>query len=526
MRRLRTLFSLRSQSVRQASTLLAVTAVISNVLGLGRNLIFYRLVPLDQLDVYFASFRVADLIFNLFILGAITSAVIPVLTELVTANQSEKSDEVTRELLSWISVFFIALIVILWIFMSPVVERIVPNFDPSRLALTVRLSRLVLLQTFFFSWSYVIGALLNAHRRFATYAYAPLLYNSILILGGVAASRFGVGAITYSVVLGSFLHFLIQAAEARRIGFRFIPSWDGSPELKSIIRLMWPRSISQGILQITLIAYTRLASGLPRGSLAIFSGINDLQTTPTVVIANSLATAYFPTLAGLISSKEHLDTDKLVNKALRMTLFTMLPIAALGLTLRAQTVRLYIAIGGANWNQTEAAIRTFAWFMLAIVPAALVVILARIFYAHKDSRTPMWIVIFSGILGITLSYTGIQMYGGDVATLAQAEAIISFSQCILYLILIRQRNYVQLDFIQLSNSVARYVLGCIFASASAWITLRVVEYSYRYIPYLSTSRILGLFIQGSLSALVGALAYLTYAKLSSKEEMQWARLTR
>src|SRR5690348_11983835 len=101
---------------RQASALLAAAAVFSNVLGLARNLIFYRQVGEPaQLEVYFASFRVADLFFNLLIVGAITSAVVPVLTELVSTERKARAQEVTNELLSWATLFFLALIILLWL---------------------------------------------------------------------------------------------------------------------------------------------------------------------------------------------------------------------------------------------------------------------------------------------------------------------------------------------------------------------------------------------------------------------------
>ena len=161
-------FSFRRQSVQQASLLLAAASLFSSVLGLGRNLILYRLVPKSLLDPYFASFKLSDLLLNLLVFGAITSALLPVITELLHKEQESEVRRLTNQLISWSLLTFGVLGILLYISMPFFGRLIVPGFasHPEEMQTFVSLSRIILLQPVFFSISYIVGSLLNGYRRF------------------------------------------------------------------------------------------------------------------------------------------------------------------------------------------------------------------------------------------------------------------------------------------------------------------------------------------------------------------------
>ncbi|MEI6477487.1 MAG: lipid II flippase MurJ [bacterium] len=486
-----------------------------------RNLVFYRFIDKGQLDVYFASFRIADFILNLLIIGAVTSAVIPVLSELIANQKEGEARRVTNQIFSWASLAILVLISILAAIMPWLVSHLFYGFDAARQLDTVFLSRILLIQALFFSWSFIIGALLNGYRRFTSYALAPLVYNIALIVGGVLANQHGVKILVLLVVVGAFGHFLIQLVEAWRIGF--IPRIDLrlSEEVKTVARLMVPRSLSQGMNQIVLLVYTSLASGLTAGSIAIFSGMNDLQTTPTVIIANSLATAVFPALATQVASEKWEEMSHLLTKVIRVSLFLLLPTLVMSLVLRAQIVRLYIGIGHTNWELTDIAIATFTWFIIGIIPSSLVVILARVFYATKDTKTPLIITSVSAACGIVLSIIGIRYFHSTVATLAVSETLIASVQCVLYLVILHRRNHLNLSTQLLSHITLVSGVGSILLAGATWLTLHAVDYAYTFTPGFGTEKVLGLLVQTFLAAGVGMLVYFGYSSIRNKEELSW-----
>lgn len=524
MKNLLRFFSFGRHSIHQATTILAITAVVSNILGLARNIVFSRFNSPGELDVYYSSFRAADLVFNFLIFGAITAAVIPSLSSLISEKKEEEARETTNQLISWSIVLLIIIGGILCVAMPSIVTMLAPSWDADKQHLTVVLGRLLLLQPLIFSASFILGALLNGYQRFTSYSFAPLLYNASLIMGGLASSVFGVRAITASVIIGSLLHLTIQAREIWMTGFRFRFTLKVSEPLIAIIKKMGQPNLSQGFGQLVLTLYTRLLTGLPTGSVFIYSVINNLQTTPTVVVGNSLAAASFPGVVAAITNKDWDRLNELLAKTIRTSLFILIPTVVLSIVLRAQIVRLYIGIGHqVGWELTETGINTFSYFMLGVIPASLAIILGRLFYAHKDTWTPMLIGLISGTIAMITAYIGIKVLGNSVATIGVAETISSVTQCWLMLFILYRRRHFRLSLKELLGHSGRFVLGSFWMALACWASLQAMDALYAKIGFLSTASIPGLFLQMLVASLVGAGAYFRYSTHKSKEELQWVQ---
>ena len=525
MNRLSRLLSFSRHSVQQASLLLGVASLLSNILGLGRNLILYRLVPKSLLDPYFASFKLSDLLLNLLIFGAISSALIPVITELLHEKKEGEVRQLTNQLISWSLLTFGLLGIVLYVSMPWISRLIVPGFvaHPEEMHVFVTLSRIILLQPLFFSVSYILGSLLNGYRRFGSYAVAPLIYNASIIVGTLLFPKFGIQAISTAVVIGALLHMSIQYNEARKIGFQLRLNFALSQRMREVMKLMVPRSLAQGFAQLVPTIYISLASSLAAGSIAIFSGLNDIQTAPTMVIANSLAAASFPAMTTLIHNGDQVEMDRLVSKLIRSILFIVIPIVALGFILRAQFVRLYVGIGHADWGLTDQAIVTFAWFLVGIVPSALISLLARIFYAHKDSRTPLLINVAGGSLAIFSAIFLIKFQHGTVVSLAIAESLSAVLQCLLYFVLLHARGYVQLPFKKIGQQSLHYLFGASLLLWTTWASLQAVAVLYSRVGHIYTDRVFGLLLQTAVAALVGLFVYFCYSTYGSKEELRWLK---
>ncbi len=210
------------QGLRSATILLAVTLFLSNVLGLLRNILLATQAhSLSELDPYYAAFRLPDLIFNLLVLGAISSAFIPVYTKVMKEHGNDEANQMASTLLGNLIVLVLVSIVVLWFLLPGLIPLLLHKFSDEQQQLTVHLARIMLLSPLFFCLSYVEGAVLNAHKRFVSYSIAPLIYNVSIIGGALLLPRFGVEGVAWSVVAGAFLHFLIQLPSVLRAGFTF-----------------------------------------------------------------------------------------------------------------------------------------------------------------------------------------------------------------------------------------------------------------------------------------------------------------
>jgi len=297
MKRVLNLFT-KENSVRGASIILMITLALSNILGLFCDRFLAKNISTFNLDIYYASFRIPDLVFNFLILGAITSAFIPIFSDYITSKNLKEGYRLTNTLINMAALFLILCAIILYFLMPFLMPLVVPSFKGYRLEEAIRYSRLLMLTPIFFSCSYILGGVLNSFQRFFAYSLAPLIYNASIIFGAaVLAPRYGTIYIIYSVIGGSVLHLLVQLPSAIKLGFRFQSVLDWRDKsIHKIFKLMVPRTIGMGVNQIMLVVYTAIASSLAVGSISAFSLSNNIQTMPSVVFGTSFATAVFAKL--------------------------------------------------------------------------------------------------------------------------------------------------------------------------------------------------------------------------------------
>ena len=420
-------FLFRENSLRGASWILVITLAFSNLLGVVRDHFLTQYLPTERLDIYYAAFRLPDLVFNLLILGAIAAAVIPVLSRELKKNEAEA----WRAASNLINVGLVILVVILgllYLLLPIILPVIFAEFDTAKIQETITLGRWMLLSPLFFATSYFLGSILNIKKRFTIYALAPLFYNAAIIAATIlGAERWGIRAPVAGVILGAFLHMVIQAPAVWALGFRPRPILSfKDPVVYRIYRLMLPRSLALGANQLQLLVFTIFASVIP-GAIAVYNLADNIQTVPTVILGNSLATATFPRLAHLYDDNKDAFRGLLI-KTIRLILVLIVP-GTVGLfLLRAQVVRLILGYGEFGWSDTRAVVDTVGLFALGIVAQGLLPLLSRAFYALEDSFFPMKVTLWSVVVGIAGGYVGLQYLG--VAGLALGFSIAGWVSCL------------------------------------------------------------------------------------------------
>ena len=400
----------KENSLKGASWILVITLAFSNILGVIRDHFLASFLPTDRLDIYYAAFRLPDLVFNLLILGAIAAAVIPVMSRALKENE-EDAWRLSANILNVGLVLLVGALAILYFLLPVVLPRLFHDFEPAKIQETVTLARWMLLSPLFFAISYFFGSLLNVKKRFLVYSLAPLVYNLSIIIATVAgAERFGVSAPVAGVIIGAALHMLVQLPAVIMVGFRPRLALNfREPMLGRVYRLMMPRAVALGANQIQLLIFTVYASTIT-GAIAIYNLSDNIQTVPTVILGNSFATAVFPRLSSLYDDDKEAFRQLLL-KISRLILFLIVPSAAGLYILRAQIVRLILGYGYFGWADTRATVDTVGFFAIGIVAQGLIPLLTRAFYALEDSRYPMKATVVSAVIGIVAGYFGLRALG-------------------------------------------------------------------------------------------------------------------
>ncbi len=475
----RILFS-QSKTITGAALVLGAASFVSRIIGLIRDRIFAHTFGAGQtLDVYYAAFRIPDLLYNIIIVGALSAGFIPVFLTVWNRNK-EEARELFNQLVTAALVILTALSILLFVLMPWLVRFVVPGFSEHAMQETAALSRIMLLSPIILGVSGIISGVLQALKSFFIYSITPIVYNIGIIIGALFfVPLYGISGLGYGVILGTLLHLCIQLPPLLRYGFRYQPPKRFNlASLKEIGRLMIPRTLTLGTNQLTFIIITVIASTLSAGSIAIFNLANNLQYFPVGIIGISFALAAFPTLSELVAQKnEERFRDELSN-TIRQIIFLIIPLTIIFLLLRAQIVRVLLGSGKFGWDATIATADTLAFFTLSLFAQSLIPLLTRGFYALHNTKTPLFIAFISTLITIILSLSLKESFG--IVGLAMA-----------------------------------FSLGCIFQTAVLWVTLR------QHVKTLHEGKMLHSLYKVSIAGLAMALAIqLTKSPVAAIVNMQ------
>lgn len=404
------LFSVIGKEIRglhEAAYLLAGFALLSQILALVRDkLLAYSFGAGHALDVYYAAFRIPDLIFVS--VGSLVSA--SILLPFFVERFNKGREDGKRFSDSIFTVFFGAIIVtsvVAYILVPYLVPLLLPGFahDPSLPDLILS-SRIMLLSPFLLGLSNLFSSVTQMHRRFLVYAASPLFYNVSIIVGIVAFyPMFGISGLAIGVALGAFLHMAIQIPFMTQTKllpkFTFKIDW---VHIRKAVLLSLPRTVTMSANQLATFFLTALASLMSKGSIAVFTLSFNLQSVPLTIIASSYSSAVFPELSQLyVEGKTKEFLEKMIAAA-RHIIFWSTPIMVLFIVLRAQIVRTVLGAGAFDWADTRLTAASLALFMVSVVGQGLIVLFVRAFYAEGKTTKPLLINVISAVAIVVIGY--------------------------------------------------------------------------------------------------------------------------
>lgn len=385
----------RSNNLKQAAGILFVTVLISNILGLLRNIIIANRVgftygSIGPLDTYYGAFIMPDLLYNILIVGALSSAILPLLVQIDTSGDEKKFWKFFNTLITTGIIVVLIGLAVLFFVLPVVAPMLFPGFSTDQIRDTVTLAQVLLLSPLFFTVSQLSSSALQAKRRFFAPALSPIIYNLAIISAATLIPTYGMPVLVFGVILGAASHFLVQLPSLLKLGWRYeFELGFKDSQIRKVIRLMIPRTIALTSTQLLLIIFYRLASRMEDGSIAIYRLTDDLQTAPVLLLANTLAMAILPDFARHFAKDQIAEFKSLVTKALRFILFLFLPAILFLLVFRENIIGLYISLGRSiSPTETEAAIRTFTFFVFSLFFQASNLLLARAFFAQNNTVTP------------------------------------------------------------------------------------------------------------------------------------------
>lgn len=518
------------RGLHQAAYVLALFSLGSQLLALVRDrLLAHQFGAGAELDIYYAAFRIPDLLFVLFASSLSVYVLVPFISKRLGESEA-KGDGLLSQVFTLFLLAYAAVAAGLYFLMPALMPLLFPGIEDQ--ATLISLSRLLLLQPLFLGISSLFGVVTQLGHRFVLYAISPLVYNLGIIAGIVLFYPFlGLPGLGLGVVLGALLHLLVQwpfvHTSLLSIKLAFAFDWRS---LRNVFALSIPRALTLSMQQLVLLALLGFASAMAVGSVAVFQFAYNLQSVPLAIIGVSYSVAAFPVLSELWSRERRDEFALHIITALRHIIFWAVPATALVIVLRAQIVRVVLGSGAFDWGDTRLTAAVLAILAISLLAQAANLAVVRAFYAGGYTFMPFIVTLGGSALALASAYGFHSLYvanvdlhqaiasfmrlegvaGSEVLALAFGYAVAVTIQSAVLLGLLGAILRVPLSWIRrsLAEALAAAAIGGLFA----YIALNFV------VEGVDQARFLGILIQGFLAGSAGIFgAAMVYTWLGSRE---------
>ncbi|MCB9460082.1 MAG: murein biosynthesis integral membrane protein MurJ [Anaerolineaceae bacterium] len=528
----------RNRQLARSTVIVMVAFAVAKVISLAQTVIIAQVFGVgSEWDSFVTANRIPELIFTLISGGALAHAFIPIFSSYLAHDDKPGAWRVATNVINFIfSVTFIVSAVVF--FAAPwLVEHVVaPGFTPEQVATTAQLMRILLISTLIFSVSGICMGILQSHNHFLLPALAPIMFDVGILIGVIfLLPSLGVVGISMGAVLGAAMHFGIQVPGLIYYRARWRPYLNlTDPVLWRVIRLMLPRVAGLGVFSLNFLVMNNIASRLGTGSVSALDWGWRLMQIPQTLIGTAIGTVVFPSLAALSEVGDESGKRTLMSGALRFILISSIP-SAVGLIVVGRPIISLLERGAFDASASALVYSTLTAFTLGLIVHSALEVVARSFYADKDTLTPLWAALGGATINLVLSYVlsnvsyveqltayntainlwpikGFLLEQGNVSGLALANSLgVMFEVLFLLWILRRRWHGIQ------ENTLAMAIVKTVIASLIMALVVIVVEILWmQFIGQGGTILTIG---QIGVQVVLGGLAFLAAAFALRMQEL-------
>ena len=400
--------------VHAAAITILVLTFFSYILSLVRvNLLTTNFGSSGELDLFFAAFRIPDLIFIL--IGSLITGfvLIPFFT------RKQKDGTLDRHLNAIFTTYLVILLIaigIIFILLPKIQHILLPGFDADSIVRVNTLTRIMLLQPVILAISFLFSSVVQVWRKFIIFSLSPIFYNLGVILGIVfLGPEFGINGAAYGVMIGAGLHLLfplISIIENKTYPkFVFVKK----EEFKTIFDLVKhsiPRTLGLSFIFITQFIFISFATIFPQGSVTTFQLAFDLHFVPVTLISISYSVASFPHLSLLFLEGKIDEFKQSINETIKYIIMLSFPVIALFILLVDNITKVIFGVNSFSDQQFYLLGISLIIFIVSIIATGIIQIISRAFFAMKNTAVSFWINFFImlGSISLLLLFSYIHRY--------------------------------------------------------------------------------------------------------------------
>lgn len=510
-----------------AAKIVALLTLLSRILGLVRDMVMVPLGSAVLADRFWLAYSIPNLFRRLFGEGALSSAFVPVYTEVHESKGIDRARVVLANVAGVLAIILSVIIVLIWLGLWAWWE--IFGGDIYRLWL-LQFTGIMLPFMFTICMLALGSAALNCRGHFGYPAFAPIIFNIGTIIAAKYIAPFICSAeinrfyvYSASVVACGILQLVGVVWMLKRIGLAVTMNFRPMlPETKEIGKLMIPMLLPISVLQLSAFADGMVAllltrstesSGLPLdpGTVRCFYAANRIYQLPMGVLAISIATVVFPLFSRYASRNDKPGLKDATNRAMRLSLFLGIPSGLALIIIAEPLIAAIFQRGNFVEYDTQRTARMLQMYCLGMWAYFCNHILLRAFYAIKQPRKPLQIACCLVALNLVIMTGGI-FTPLKSSAIGLATAITSSANTLLLIWFFRKQVGL-IGFRKILKSLIRIAIAAVVMSLGMWAAMYFAD-KFRFGHHTS----IALVIKIALATTVGMGCYfLTALALRSPE---------
>ena len=443
---------------------------ISRVLGFVRDILIAAMVGAGPVaDAFFVAFKLPNLFRRIFAEGAFNAAFVPIFSQKLEQNGEGEARVFAQQVFATLAVMLVVLSILAMAFMPWVILVLAPGFlleegasasfvelgelivrhlsDPAGVSekfdLAVSLGVITFPYLFFMSLVALLSGVLNALRRFAAAAAAPVVLNLcfIVALAGVIPFFEDKGLVmSWTVVVAGVAQLALLVVACHRAKFLVLPSRPGfSKDMRILLRRMGPGVFSAGAMQINVQIGTLIAS-LQASAVSYLYYADRVYQLPLGLIGVAFGIVLLPELSRRLAASDEAGANTTLNRGIEMAMALTLPATAALVAMPWAIVVVLFEHGQFSREASDATAAALMAYSAGLPAFVLMKLLQPAFFARHDTMTPFYTALLSIVLNIVLSFILFQRLGH--IGIALATSISSWVNVLaLYIVLCNRGHY-------------------------------------------------------------------------------------
>jgi len=363
----------------------------SRVLGLLRDIIFFAILGSSmEASAFLIAFAIPNLFRRLCGEGALNSAFVPVF-----AQRYVKQPEAAHNFLNlFFSRICVYLFIGIFIFMLTL-ACLEPFINNSKWTTVIYLTNAMLPYLWFICIAALFNGALNVLNAFSLTAFSPVFLNLSMLMGlgictFVKTSMQQVIIVSISVVIGGAIQWLLPKLQLKKLGFplnRFI--WEKDNDLTHIWNLFIPSVFGAAIFQINTLLGRFLAFHTDAEAVSYLYLANRFLELPLGLFAFAIISVLLPKLSLAEAQNQLQQSRTILKNCFELLLLLLLPAGCALYILADPILQLFFCWGRFSLNDIKAIVPLLKLFALGLPLFGISSLLTRVFYAHKDTQTPV-----------------------------------------------------------------------------------------------------------------------------------------